>query len=266
MAANFRPRYAITFGEVAILHVGGAELGAVRDEGFTVDDLRASHAAHPDESELVMVSDALPEDLREANEAAVLVFRGGAELLGVDPDDLLREQGRVPYDRKYWDAKKSPKRVADGKEGALNKQARLNVVFGERGQAHSDDYQQPTIQAFAGVPLLAELRERLAEILGPKAAGLNAEGNYYHKPDSGIGYHGDAERKIVICLSLGGETTLRYHWRLPHSSAHTLPPIDLRVGHGDIYVMSEKATGHDWRKTSKVRVVHAAGDQKKYAK
>ena len=33
-------RYAITFGECAILHVGGTELGAMGSEGFSVDELR----------------------------------------------------------------------------------------------------------------------------------------------------------------------------------------------------------------------------------
>lgn len=217
------------------------------------------HHAHADESELVMVSDALPEDLRQPNEAAVLVFRGGAELLGVDSDALLAEQRGVAYDQKYWDARKSPARVANGAEGAFNKRARHNIVFGAAGQPHSADYRDPTVQAFAGVPLLAEIRDRLPEVLGPKAAGLNAEGNHYFAPGSGIGFHGDRERRVVVCLSLGGASTLRYHWRLPGSSAHALPPTDVRVGHGDIYVMSEKAAGFDWLHSSHVRVVHAAG-------
>ena len=38
-------------------------------------------------------------------------------------------------------------------------------------------------------------------------------------------------------------------------------PIDIKVNHGDIYIMSEKATGFDWKSRSKVRVVHAAGYQ-----
>lgn len=79
------------------------------------------------------------------------------------------------------------------------------------------------------------------------------------KKGSGIGYHGDGERKIVIGLSLGKSTTLRYNWRLPNSSAHPFPDINLVVNNGDMYIMSEKATGFDWKKRSKVRVVHAAG-------
>ena len=34
-------RYAITFGEVGIVHYGAAELGKIAEEGFTVDDLKS---------------------------------------------------------------------------------------------------------------------------------------------------------------------------------------------------------------------------------
>jgi hypothetical protein len=251
--ADFEPRYAITFGGAAILHVGGAKLGTARAEGFSVAELRTVAAAHPGAAELVMISDVLPETDRAANEAAVLILRGGARLLGADPDELLREQRGVSYDRKYWDVRR---------RAALNKRARYNIVFGSDGQAHNEDYTEPTVQAFAGVPRLAEVRDRLPEILGPKAADLNAEGNHYFEPKSGIGFHGDAERRIVVCCSLGGASTLRFHWRLPGSSAHTLPAVDLRIGHGNLYCMSEKATGWDWKFRSKTRVVHAAGAAK----
>lgn len=256
MAAHV-PRYAITFGDVSVLHVGGAEHradGAGRPAGgFTVDELRQLSRRYPDESELVMVSDALPDDLRAENEAAVLVFRGGAQLMGVEPDDLLHEQRGVSYDTAYWDARRG---------ATLNKQARLNTLFGDVAQAHSDDYCAPTINAFDDLPHLRDIRTELGKILGPKAANLNAEGNLYHKASSGIGFHGDAERVVVIGLSLGGSATLRYHWRLPGSSDHTFEPVDVAIDCGDVYVMSEKATGNDWRKRSKVRVVHAAGAKK----
>jgi len=46
-------------------------------------------------------------------------------------------------------------------------------------------------------------------------------------------------------------------------------PIDITVAHGDVYVMSEKATGNDWMSRSKYRVVHGAslkGNRKYIAK
>ena len=60
---------------------------------------------------------------------------------------------------------------------------------------------------------------------------------------------------------MGQTSTLRYCWRLPGSSENG-PAVDLEIRHGDVYVMSEKATGYDWRCRSKVRVVHAAGAPK----
>ena len=68
-------------------------------------------------------------------------------------------------------------------------------------------------------------------------------------------------KKIVICLSLGKSTILRYHWRLPGSSDHKFEPTDIKLNHGDVYIMSEKATGWDWKLRSKVRVVHGAGSK-----
>jgi len=35
--------------------------------------------------------------------------------------------------------------------------------------------------------------------------------------------------------------------------------MDVQINHGDIYIMSEKATGFDWKSRNKTRLVHAAG-------
>ena len=122
---------------------------------------------------------------------------------------------------------------ADIQSKTMNKRARFNTTFGETAVTASTDFQQPTVHKFP--THLAVFRAGLEAHLGSKAHGLNAEGNQYYEPKSGIGFHGDAERKIVICLSLGGSSVLRYHWRFPGSSEHTLRGIDLRVGHGDLY-------------------------------
>jgi hypothetical protein len=100
--------------------------------------------------------------------------------------------------------------------------------------------------------------------LGTKAKDLNCEGNYYFEQKSGIGFHGDAERKIVICCSLGRATTLRFYWRAPKQSKPCSEPIDIALEHGvrDLYIMSEKASGYDWKRRSLHRLVHAAGGSK----
>lgn len=252
--SSFTPRYAITFGEVAILHVGGAELGTMRSEGFSVAELdfvAKQLVAAGKEAELLLVSDALPEPLRAANEAAVLVIRDGANVFGASADAMLAEQEGLQYDRKFYHTRQRK---------TMHKRARYNTVFGDEHESASECFKQPTVHAFP--PHLRAFRAGLAAVLGPKAVDLKAEGNHYFEPSSGIGFHGDSERKIVACLSLGSASCLRYHWRLPGSSEHTLRGVDVVVRHGDVYVMSEKATGFDWMRRSLVRVVHAAGSAK----
>lgn len=90
-----------------------------------------------------------------------------------------------------------------------------------------------------------------------------AEGVHYYEESSGLGFHGDDGRQVVIGLCLGKTATLRYCWRKPNSSDNaSFPPIDIKVCHGDIYIMSKKATGNDWKKRSQYRVLHAAGATK----
>jgi alkylated DNA repair dioxygenase AlkB len=247
-------RYAITFGEVALLHIGGVEVGNCRrDHGFSVAELREFSATLP-RAEVIMVSDALPEVDRSDHEAAVLLLRGGAEFFLGRPDAarlLLHEQNGIEYDRKFFDRGRTK-----------NKLARHNIVFGEEKQAPSEDYRKFSIRAFKELPWLDSFRQALGFHFGCKAEGLNAEGNHYYNSGCGIGFHGDSERKIVICLSLGANSVVRYQWRKPRSTEQCGPAVDLEVQHGDVYVMSEKATGFDWKCRSKLRVVHAAGSSK----
>ena len=66
----------------------------------------------------------------------------------------------------------------------------------------------------------------------------------------------------MIGLNLGKSSVLRYFWRPPNSCEHVFNPIDIHVSHGDVYIMSEKASGDDWRDESIYRLVHAAGSRK----
>ena len=165
----------------------------------------------------------------------------------------MEQDKKVTYDKKYFDTRRSK---------TLNKRARYNIVFGDEEVTPSSDYKQHSVKAFSNVPKLNKVRKKLKKFLGKKAKKLNAEGNEYYEDNSGIGFHGDAERKIVICLSLGSTSVLRYQWRKPGDSIPFGPPVDLTLNHGDMYVMSEKATGGDWMKRSQYRVVHGAGSTK----
>ena len=80
MSQEYSSRYAITFGEVAILHTGGKEFGnGIRDSGFSCQELKEIHNKYPHITEFISISDKLPQHLREDNEAGVLVFRSQVE-------------------------------------------------------------------------------------------------------------------------------------------------------------------------------------------
>ena len=68
-------RYAITFGEVSILHVGGKEYGEKRDIGFSCNELKDISKKFPQNSEYISISDKLPAEKRLGNEAGILIFR-----------------------------------------------------------------------------------------------------------------------------------------------------------------------------------------------
>jgi hypothetical protein len=76
----------------------------------------------------------------------------------------------------------------------------------------------------------------------------------------GIGYHGDAERRKVVAVRMGASMPLYYQWY-----QHSNPigePIEVSLGDGDMYIMSEKAVGQDWLKKNVATLRHATGCKK----
>ena len=74
-----------------------------------------------------------------------------------------------------------------------------------------------------------------------------AEANYYYDiKKCGIGFHGDSERKKVIGIRMGASLPLHFQWF--QKSIPTGSRLELSLNHGDIYIMSEKTTGNDWKK------------------
>jgi len=217
-------RCALTLGEQSEIHVGceihGQGLAA---EGFGVQELMELKEHFQDQAELVILSDALPLGAQAQNAAAVLYIKGGVNVLmgsRTYADEMLLEQKSVRYDEFYFDRRRQRK---------LRQVARHNAVFGDRNVEPSEDYKQSTIIAYGEVLLFQRLREVLPEVFGEKARQLNSEGNLYYDRKSGIGFHGDSERKRVICCSLGTPTSLFFYWRAPGSSEACSEKFDFKL-------------------------------------
>lgn len=244
----------ITYGDCAENHVGMEKLGKLRESGLSHEELHAVANKYGKAAAVEIVE--LGDGNGQCEKACVLIIRDGVNLLLGEKDaadKLFLEQTNLKWDTKA----KMYGRV-------VNKKARHNLCYAHNGQSADFEKGKGTIVAFSQVPILDKLRSAIHETFGEKAKDLLAEGNYYYDAsDCGIGFHGDAERRIVIAVRLGESIPLEYQWF--QNGAAFGDRISLTLNHGDIYAMSSKAVGFDWKQKKIPTLRHAAG-AKKYLK
>ena len=250
----------ITAGEQSENHAGMQINGnGLSNNGFSIDDLRKIKYLLDEkniENEMIILNNYLDDDNRkDSDDAAIIVIKNGVKKISdVEPNDLLSEQIKLDWDKKYWDTRR--KKV-------LNKQARYNLCYGKEGQKPDYENKKGTIISYDNVPLLNKWRNSLNKYFGDKALNLEVEGNlYYDTKKTGIGFHGDSERKKVIACNIGESRPI--HWQWYHNSNPVGETIKVTLNNGDMYIMSEKASGFDWKKRSIKTLRHAAGE--KYVK
>lgn len=238
--------YTITFGDQAENHVGMQILGNMKTKGYSLEDLKEIQKKIGTKKE-VFIYDL--RDEKDLPEAYLLVIRDGVSLF-CDSEDLKKEQDSLDKDKK-----------ALMKGRVVNKHARWNLCFDEKGSSSDYENGKGTVVSFNDVPLLKKIREEMPSYFGSLSKELVAEGNYYYDIQKCyIGAHGDSERRIVIALRLGASMPIFYQW------FERFKPISRRMrivlNNGDIYIMSEKAVGTDWKKSSIPTLRHSAGLEK----
>lgn len=235
----------LTFGDAAENHKGMQMIGEMKEagEGFNYNDL------------LEIYDKFRKASIYEMNcgdeTAWVLVIKNGVKDLlknsGWSSREMFEEQASLNVDKQAF----MYGRVVD-------KKARWNLCFSQNSQ--DPDYLQKKgrIISFDSVPITHHVYSRFQEFFGEKARNLQGEGNYYYDVSKcGIGFHGDSERRKVIAIRLGASLPLHYQW------FHQGEPVGERViiplDDGDIYIMSEKAVGTDWKKKVIPTLRHATG-------
>lgn len=260
--SSFEQTFTLTFGDVAENHARMVKHGVMADRGFTRDELITTKRWFKSKgatTKLIKLHNYLPDDIsneiKKANKAWILVIKNGVNLILNDNNGataLYDEQNALPKDMKA---------LMYGR--VVSKHARHNLCFGDNAIASNYEVGQGTVVAFDDVPLTKRIRETLGTIL-PSMNDLQLEGNYYYDVNTcGIGWHGDGERFKVVGIRLGATIPLVYCW------FHNNKPItniinenDMKLDHGDIYIMSEKAVGNDWKKKNSYTLRHAAGSKK----
>ena len=244
----------ITFVDQAENHKGMQIIGNPAREGFNYDDLCDCIKILEKRGisyELVDLT------LKEYNNlefapAYVLIIKNGVDAFMVEgtAKSIFDEQRSLNWDSKA----KMYGRV-------VNKKARYNLCYANESQEPDYDEGKGRIVAWKDIPITYLFKDIIKKIIGTKGEGLVAEGNYYYDVTKcGIGFHGDSERKKVVAIRLGERTPLHYQWY--HEGKRIGERIKLELEHGDIYIMSEKAVGWDWKRRKITTLRHAAGSSR----
>jgi hypothetical protein len=268
----------------------------IKGEGFTAKDIEGLGPYFKDKTKLwmdkygvdpvavldlnVLSLNQIVDDLPDEDQARVLILRdyisnwhGGH---GSDIE-IYKEIAPIRWDAEYLDPNKYRTEIVDGKEvkvrgKRMNKLARTNLCFvPDREQGPAVFEGKGTIYDLKKMKFLNAAIERLRDDIAKGLIAIGSktkvvinvvEGNrYYDLKKTGIGFHGDTERVVVICLSIGcWNYPLRWQWF--HDGMPVGKPIDIRLNSGDVYIMSEKSVGADWKKSSLYTLRHAAGADK----
>ena len=256
---SFRKTFSLTFGDVAENHKGMQKIGNLSENGFDIKDLtniKIAFEAKGCKCDIMDLHLLLQEDetIQMCNTAYILIIKNAVNVLLDDENgkNLLFEEQDV--------LEKDTQAFMYGR--VVNKHARHNLCFSEEHQEPNYEEGRGRVYAFNEVPLLNKIRQNLGKYIGEKGENLQAEGNYYYDINKcGIGFHGDSERKKVVAIRLGATIPLCYAWF--HNNKRISDVLRLNnLEHGDIYIMSEKATGFDWKSKTKYTLRHAAGCDK----
>lgn len=247
--------FTITFGDVAENHRGMQKIGQNTENGFTLDELQDAQKLFGEKkckTKLIKLNKYLPNNVK-ADHAYILIIKNAiVSILKSDlgANELFDEHNELDPDTKAF---------MYGR--VVNKKARYNLCFSDESQDADYENGKGTIISFADVELTKYVRRKLPHYLGTKANKLQAEANYYYNIDTcGIGYHGDSERKIVIGIRLGETMPLCFQWFYQNNPVGT--KLTYHLSHGDMYIMSDKAVGYDWKSKNIYTLRHAAGCDK----
>lgn len=238
-----------TFGDCAENHRGMQEIGQKASRGLSVSDLIRSKKWFEEQGkkcELHDLGQLLSGCVLEHEIAYVLVVRDGCSAI-TNTDTLFEESKALSWDSKAY---------MYGR--VVNKKARQNICVSSFDQEPNYEEGKGTVVHFDKVDGLATIRKKLGEITGEKLVDLQCEGNrYYDVKKTYIGFHGDTERRIVVACRLGEDFPLHYQWFINSNPVGQL--FSTVLHHGDIYFMSEKAVGFDWKLKKIPTLRHSAG-------
>ncbi len=237
----------ITFGDCSENHVGMEKNGYLALSGYDSADLdKIASNFQGKEIERFDLTEYIIDEPYSGVKPELLIIRNAIE----NHVDIFNELCNLDWDSKYFDVRR---------QKVLNKHARTNLCFSNFSQTADFENRQGTIVDYKSVPCLNSAKNIILNAAGETT--LECEGNKYENiAKNGIGWHGDSERKKVIGLRLGESMVLNFNWFKQSKPIGNM--LRVQLNSGDLYVMTEKTTGFDWKRRSLLTLRHSAGANK----
>jgi hypothetical protein len=237
----------ITFGDCSENNVGMEKIGNMSENGYTSNELNIiSSYFEEKEIEKIDLTDYLGHNMYNGRKPELLIIRNAIE----NHAEIFTELNNLEWDSRYYDTRR---------QKVLNKHARTNLCFSNFSQTADFENKKGTVVNYNTLPQLSIAKNIIIQSINE--TNLECEGNKYQDINkNGIGWHGDAERKKVIGLRLGASMPICFNWFKDSKSIGTT--FSTNINSGDIYIMSEKTTGYDWKKRSIYTLRHSAGSDK----
>lgn len=266
----------LTFAESGENGVHQEIIGSIGSSGYSLSDLQTVMAMFPSSSQiydLTLLAPGTPVILDpayllivknpfpEANDLYNRMVNPEANN-GIDWDRQQFMKGRLcdkhaRYNLLFDDLGNINTSVPDY---IRNKGILTNLVYDSNGNIFKrlPDYmaKEGTIYNYNFFPEIRSLVNKISQF--PNVGKPIVEGNYYYDVSKTyISPHGDTERRKVIGYRLGNDFPLHFQWY--HDCEAIGQKASFTLSHGDLYMMSEKAVGTDWRCRSKYTLRHSAG-------
>jgi hypothetical protein len=241
--------FTVTFGDRAENGYGMQMIGTPAANGLSVAHLAYIAKEIGAAATLIDLTRLLQGTGVTAPEAAVLVVKKGVSLILGDDHDVLSELRAMPKDATS---------LSYGR--VVNKHARHNNCMGDFYQAPNIASGRGTVVDFMDYPDTDRLRKALARLMKAPTPLVGELNHYFDVKTCGIGWHGDAERKLVAGARFGSGANglpLKLQWFYKNAPVGAEARIELNAG--DIYFFSDKAVGYDFKRRSRVTLRHAAG-------
>lgn len=253
---NRKYTVTLTFGDQAENHKGMQQIGNMvnKGDGFNLDDFYKIIEKLNSEN-ITYELHELHDNINIFEPAYLLIIKKCINHIltkysEYNTNDMFNEQINLNVDKKAY---------MYGR--VVNKNARWNLCFDDFSQEPDYELGKGRIISYDSVPIIKLVYNKFGEYFGDKALNLKGEGNYYYDiTKCGIGFHGDSERRKVIALRLGASLPIYYQWY--KNGERIGNKMEFVLDDGDIYIMSEKSVGTDWKKKSIYTLRHATGCNK----